>query len=75
MDQFTEPKRARRRRDLLRMKARARRLFPQDERAHHLANNIAFCSRICCANPRRVFLELTMAEQRADEALKADLDF
>lgn len=62
---FREPKRARRRRDLQRMKAKARRLFPQDPNADRLANNLAFCSRICCANPRHTFREITMAERRA----------
>ena len=52
-DQLREPARARRRRDLARMKAKARRLWPLDPDAHKLANNFAFCTRMCCANPRR----------------------
>lgn len=53
VDQSREPARARRRRDLARMKAKARRLWPDDPNAHTLANNLAFCARMCCANPRR----------------------
>ncbi|HYH23699.1 MAG TPA: hypothetical protein VD995_34210 [Azospirillum sp.] len=51
-DDFREPKRARRRRDLARMKAKAHRIWPHDPNAHKGANHLAACARICCANPR-----------------------
>ncbi|WP_207462795.1 hypothetical protein [Azospirillum sp. SYSU D00513] len=44
--------RARRRRDLARMKAKARRLWPDDPDAHRLADHLAFCPNRGCANPR-----------------------
>lgn len=52
---FSEPPRskgrARRRQDLLRMKAKARRIYPHDKKAS-LANHLAFCSCLCCGNER-----------------------
>ncbi|MGF7213108.1 heterodisulfide reductase subunit A-like polyferredoxin [Skermanella aerolata] len=74
-DDFREPRRARRRRDLQRMKAKARRIFPGCTGIVKLANHLAFCSRICCANPRRMFREVTMAERRADLAFSDDPEF
>lgn len=62
-----EKKRERRRRDLLRMKARAARIgrehgLPGNWRK--LYNHLAVCSSYCCGNPRRWFGELTMQERR-----------
>ena len=74
-DKFRKPKRARRRRDLQRMKARARRFHPDAPRSHVLVNHLAFCSRICCANPRNVFREITIAERKVDEAFSDDPEF
>lgn len=66
-----EKKRERRRRDLLRMKARSRRIYsvfdrPGDDPKRHekLANHIKACSGWCCGNPRRWFGELTRQERR-----------
>lgn len=66
-----EKKRERRRRDLLRMKAKAVRIYGRfdlpgaDPKRHEkLANHIAFCARLCCGNPRRWFGELTIHERR-----------
>lgn len=61
----TESKRERRRRDLLRMKARARRIYPHDPKAT-LANHLAVCSCALCGNPRGVWKEgdLTIQERR-----------
>lgn len=67
-EQFRESKRARRRRDLTRMKAKARRIWRDDQMAHTLAEHMAWCPRGCCANPRRFYGELTMQERRAKEA-------
>jgi hypothetical protein len=59
------PSRARRRQDKQRMVAKALRIFrsydprysftrrPHDPQA--LADNLAFCARACCRNPRRLF--------------------
>lgn len=63
-----EAKRARRRRDLWRMKQRARRIYPRDPNAK-LADHLAHCSRACCGNQRRSFWnsgeqQLTMQERR-----------
>jgi hypothetical protein len=59
------PGRARRRHDRQRMIAKAIRIFRSYDRqylarcrrhdAEKLADNLAFCSRWCCRNPRRVF--------------------
>lgn len=66
-----EPRRARRRRDLARMKARARRYDPGYEKAFYRANHLAFCSKpLCCGNPRRYWNKLTAAELRADVAVR-----
>ncbi len=51
-DAAGEPKRARRRRDLVRMKARCRRVFPWIEHPKH-ANHLKACSCWMCGNPRR----------------------
>lgn len=66
-----EKKRARRRRDLLRMKAKAVRIYsrfdlPGWDRQRHakLANHMAACSGYCCGNPRKWFGELTMQERK-----------
>ena len=47
-----EEKRARRRRDLQRMKAKARKVYPHDARATG-AEHLAMCSCRMCGNPRR----------------------
>lgn len=66
-----EPKRARRRRDLQRMKARCRRIYPHDERAS-CANHLHPCSGPCCGNPRKWWGELTMQERRSESAGTGD---
>lgn len=60
-------KRARRRGDLERMKAKAHRLFRKyNPEGNHrkLANHLAHCASWCCANPRRVFGQITLQERR-----------
>lgn len=66
-----EKKRARRRRDLLRMKAKAVRIYGRfdysgfDKQRHaKLANHMAHCSKCCCGNPRMWFGEPTMQERK-----------
>lgn len=57
---------ARRRADLERMKRKAKRLYPHDDKAR-LANHLAACSCHMCGNPRRYYPnEKTMQERRAD---------
>jgi len=58
-----EKKRARRRRDLLRMKAKARRVYPHNKNATE-AEYLAVCSCWMCGNPRKWFGDLTMQERR-----------
>lgn len=61
-----ETKRQRRRRDLLRMKAKARRIYPHDTKAK-MAEHLAVCSCWMCGNPRRTGKgdeHLTLAERR-----------
>ncbi len=60
-----EPKRARRRRDLFRMKAKARRLRPDKPDAGRWADYLKVCSCFRCGNPRRYWHELTVQEKRA----------
>ena len=67
-----EPKRARRRRDLDRMKAKAVRIaklyrLPASSFVP-LANHLAHCSRWCCGNPRRLYGDRTMQERRFEAA-------
>lgn len=52
MIMMNEPKRARRIRDLERMKAKCRRVYPRDTKAKQ-ANHLAVCSGYCCGNLRR----------------------
>ena len=61
---MSEPKRARRRRDLDRMKVKARRLYPDQPRAARYADHLAVCSCYACGNPRRYWRELTAQEKR-----------
>lgn len=70
----TEPKRARRRRDLIRMKARARRVYPDLPKAEAYANHLAVCSCYLCGNRRRHDAEPTMAERRAAEAARITIE-
>jgi hypothetical protein len=68
-----EAKRARRRRDLARMKQRAREFYPRmEERSVKLANHLAYCSCHACRNPRHSHFSkgerLTMQERKAEEA-------
>lgn len=63
-----EAKRARRRRDLARMKAKAKRLYWWSNTAITLANHLTSCSCAYCGNPRRWFDEKTMQEKKRQEA-------
>lgn len=63
--------RARRRADLARMKAKARRIYPNDPKAKW-ANHLQGCSCWTCGNPRRHWHEATMQERRAEDAARAD---
>ena len=58
-------KRARRRVDLQRMTAKARRLYPEDPQATR-AEHLTTCSCWKCGNPRRYFGEPTWQEVRAE---------
>lgn len=62
-----EKKRARRRRDLARMKRRAVRLYGY-EAAATLANHMTVCSGWCCGNPRKWCNETTLQERRQMES-------
>ena len=59
----------RRRRDLLRMRAKARRIYPHDPKGR-LANHLAACSCCLCGNPRLFGKRdrLTLQEKRARDA-------
>ncbi len=63
--------RARRRQDLDRMKAKARRVYGHARHPIKLANHLQFCSCHMCCNPRRIG-EQPMQERRADAALAPD---
>lgn len=62
-----EPKRARRRRDLARMKAKAVRVYPDQPKAVKWADYLAVCSCDLCNHSRRL-LGPTMQERRAFSA-------
>lgn len=61
-----EKKRERRRRDLWRMKAKARRIHPEKAKAAWWADYLAVCSCALCGNPRRYWKSerLTPRERR-----------
>lgn len=59
--------RARRRQDLSRMKAKARKVYPHDKDARW-ANHLQGCSCHGCGNPRRHCGEVTMQERKAPTA-------
>jgi len=61
---------ARRRSDLARMKAKARRVYPHDPKAK-AANHLKVCSCPGCGNYRRHW-GVTMQERRAEEAARAE---
>ena len=63
----TEEKRQRRRRDAQRMKAKARRIYPDRPKAHYWADRLAVCSCALCGNPRHVWKgeAQTLQERRA----------
>lgn len=63
--------RARRRLDLDRMKAKARRVYKHARDPAKLANHLQYCSCHMCGNPRRLG-EQPMQERRADAALAPD---
>ncbi len=67
-------KRALRRHHKARMKAKARRIFPDDPEAHHLADHMAFCRGMCCRNPRTHWHELPLKEERANAAFRCALE-
>lgn len=64
---MTEAKRARRRRDLARMKAKAVRMYPGKAKATHWADYLKVCSCAGCGNPRRYWKieRLTLQERKA----------
>lgn len=61
-----EKKRERRIRDSQRMKAKARRIYPDSIKAHYWADRLAVCSCAMCGNPRHVWKDgaRTMQERR-----------
>lgn len=58
---------ARRRADLARMKQKALRVYPHDQKVSW-ANHLAGCSCWMCGNPRRHSGAITVQERRAPEA-------
>ncbi len=61
---MNEPKRARRRRDLMRMTKKARRLYSTNPSAGKWADHLAVCSCWMCGNPRRRSRAITLHEVR-----------
>ena len=77
---YQEKKRERRRKDFLRMKARARRVQAEwwdthhtdpelDESSSKLANNLKICSCYMCGNPRK-----WRRNEKTFQEIKADID-
>ena len=70
-----EMKRQRRRRDALRMKAKARRIYPDRPKAHYWADRLAVCSCAMCGNPRHVWKgEAETVQERKARLREADED-
>lgn len=65
-----EEKRQRRRRDSLRMKAKARRIYPDRPKAHFWADRLAVCSCAMCGNPRHVWKGEDQTRQERVAALR-----
>lgn len=69
-----ETKRQRRRRDILRMKVKAARIYPNEPKAKQ-ADYLAVCSCWMCGNPRRMLKgteRITVQERRADLTVSID---
>lgn len=62
-------RRALRRKMLRRKQRQAERIYPHDPKRRN-ANHLAVCSCLGCGNPRKWFGERTLAERRADWALR-----
>lgn len=60
-------RRAARRANKERMKAKAKRTLPIWEGAVHNADHLAHCSCYMCGNPRRHFNEKSVQERRKDQ--------
>ena len=67
---MTETTRARRRHDLARMKAKARKVYPHDSKAK-AANHLKVCSCPMCGNQRRHW-GAPVAERRAQSVLAGE---
>ncbi len=62
---MNKEKRGWRRHHQERKKRKAKTVYGHDERSVKLANNMKNCSCSMCGNPRRVFGELTLQEEKA----------
>lgn len=71
-DKPGQGKRNRRRQDSARMKARARRVYPHDDKARS-ADHLKVCSCWMCGNPRRHLNALPLQEQRAALAAQGQI--
>lgn len=47
-----------------RMKDKCKRVYPDDGQPGYLSNNLKFCSKTCCANPRKWRGKKTFQERR-----------
>lgn len=67
-------KRARRIADKLRMKAKAKRIYPRDEKARN-ADHLKCCSCFMCGNPRKWWKQKTISENMADDWQRLQRDW
>ena len=63
-------KRAIRRNNKIRMKKKAKMLYPEYPKAEYLADHLACCSCSMCGNPRKQFKDKTIQEKKEDEKFK-----
>lgn len=47
-----------------RMKEKCKKIFPEDEQPGYLSNNLQFCNKLCCRNPRKWKGKKTFQERR-----------
>lgn len=66
--------RARRIADKLRMKAKAKRVYPRDEKARN-ADHLKCCSCFMCGNPRKWWKQKTISENMADDWQRLQRDW
>ena len=67
-------KRVIRRKNKIRMKKKAKKIYPYYDKAETLADHLACCSCTMCGNPRKHFKDKTIQEKKEDDKFKYWMD-